>query len=78
MNCTGKLYVMAKQVRPRLTKPDTNYELEFVPLMRASTGKFHQDHRKKFPEGRIYGCNLHLLLATEGLLGKPGGVHICS
>ena len=59
-DCTGKLNVMAKQVRPWLTKPDTNHELTVRPSDEASTSLFHQGQRNQYSstEGRIYGCNL--------------------
>ena len=38
---------MAKQVRPWLTKPDTNHELKVRPSDEASTSGFHQGQRKQ-------------------------------
>src|SRR5947209_14596725 len=66
---------MAKQVRPWLTKPDTNHEPRVRAPDEASTSGFHQGQRNAYSstEGRIYGCNLHLpsqyerdCLATRG------------
>src|SRR5438093_9954364 len=53
---------MAKQVRPWLTKPDTNHEPRVRAPDEASTSGFHQGQRNAYSstEGRIYGCNLHL------------------
>src|SRR5439155_15606432 len=58
---------MAKQVRPWLTKPDTNHEPRVRAPDEASTSLFHQGQRNGCSsiEGRIYGCNLHLLKPNQ-------------
>ena len=73
-DCTGKLNVMAKQVRPWLTKPDTNHERKVRPSDEASTSEFHQGQRNEPSslEGRMYGCNLYLPPTTERLAWQTG------
>src|SRR5436309_6062582 len=67
LDCKGKLDVMAKQVRPWLSKPATNRELTVRPPDEGSTSGFHQGQRNSRSsfEGRIYGCNRHLLNHNE-------------
>ena len=69
---------MAKQVRPGLTKPDTNHEPKVRAPDKASTSGFHQGQRNQRSslEGRMYGCNLYLPPMTARLSGKPGSVHV--
>ena len=69
---------MAKQVRPWLTKPDTNHELKVRPSDEASTSGFHQGQRnlRSSLKGGMYGCNLYLPTATATPSDKPGSVRV--
>ena len=69
---------MAKQVRPWLSKPDTNRELIVRPPDEESTSGFHQGQRTTAPrlKAGYMAAIVTCPTATRDVPCKPGSVHI--